>query len=198
MDIEEYQSKDIAGQILYLASLFKGIKDHLDVLNEREEFNQVESQIFTILNDLELGIHELCILYEILEKEQTKKKGRGNMKTWKLVAGILSIILSVFVFFQSVLVGTANTMSANGEVGGSAGVFVSIFMLAGGIVSIAVRNSQKNGGNIAVVILFLLASFLGIGLAGSFSDLNIWAGWCLINAVLAIISIFKQNKGVQQ
>ena len=67
-----------------------------------------------------------------------------------------------------------------------------------GIDSIAVRNSQKNGGNIAVVILFLLASFLGIGLAGSFSDLNIWAGWCLINAVLAIISIFKQNKGVQQ
>ena len=57
MDIEEYQSKDIAGKILYLASLFKGIKDHLDVL------------IFTILNDLELGIHELCILYEILEKE---------------------------------------------------------------------------------------------------------------------------------
>ena len=53
MDIEEYQSKDIAGKILYLASLF----------------NQVESQIFTILNDLELGIHELCILYEILEKE---------------------------------------------------------------------------------------------------------------------------------
>ena len=44
MDIEEYQSKDIAGKILYLASLFKGIKDHLDVLNEREEFNQVESQ----------------------------------------------------------------------------------------------------------------------------------------------------------
>ena len=74
MDIEEYQSKDIAGKILYLASLFKGIKDHLDVLNEREEFNQVESQIFTILNDLELGIHELCILYEILEKEETKNR----------------------------------------------------------------------------------------------------------------------------
>ena len=69
MDIEEYQSKDIAGKILYLVSMFKGIKDHLDVLNEREEFNQVESQIFTILNDLELGIHELCILYEILEKK---------------------------------------------------------------------------------------------------------------------------------
>ena len=120
------------------------------------------------------------------------------MKIWKLVAGILSIIFSVIVFFQSMLVGTANTLSSNGEVGGSAGVFVSIFMLAGGIVSIAVRNSQKNGGNIAIIILFLLASLLGLGLAGNFSDLNIWAGWCLINAVLAIISIFKQNKGVQK
>ena len=57
MDIEEYQSKDIAGKILYLASLFKGIKDHLDVLNEREELNQVESQIFTILNDLDVNLH---------------------------------------------------------------------------------------------------------------------------------------------
>ena len=41
------------------------------------------------------------------------------MKIWKLVAGILSIIFSVIVFFQSMLVGTANTLSSNGEVGGS-------------------------------------------------------------------------------
>ena len=73
MDIEEYQSKDIAGKILYLASLFKGIKDHLDVLNEREEFNQVESQIFTILNDLELGIHELDIRKGIDKKERKRE-----------------------------------------------------------------------------------------------------------------------------
>ncbi len=120
------------------------------------------------------------------------------MKIWKLVAGILSIIFSVIVFFQSMLVGTANTLSSNGEVGGSAGLFVSIFMLSGGIVSIVIRNSEKTTGNIAIIILFLLASLLGLGLAGNFGDLNIWAGWCLINAVLAIISIFKQNKGVQQ
>ena len=29
MDIEEYQNQDIAGKILYLATLFKGIKDKL-------------------------------------------------------------------------------------------------------------------------------------------------------------------------
>ena len=48
------------------------------------------------------------------------------MKTWKLVSGILSIVLSVFVLFQSALAGVANTMSANGEAGGSAGLFVAI------------------------------------------------------------------------
>lgn len=103
------------------------------------------------------------------------------MKIWKLVAGILSIIFSVIVFFQSMLVGTANTLSSNGEVGGSAGLFVSIFMLSGGIVSIVIRNSEKTTGNIALGILFGLGAFLGFSMAGSYSDLNIWAGWCFIN-----------------
>lgn len=68
MDIEDYQKKDISGKILYLASLFKDIKDHLKILNEMDELTGVESQMFTILNDLQLGINELCILYEKIEK----------------------------------------------------------------------------------------------------------------------------------
>ena len=68
MDIEDYQEKDISGKILYLASLFKGIKDHLKILNEMDELTGVESQMFTFLNDLQLGINELCILYEKIEK----------------------------------------------------------------------------------------------------------------------------------
>lgn len=117
------------------------------------------------------------------------------MKIWKLVAGILSIIFSVIVFFQSMLVGTANTLSSNGEVGGgSVGLFVSIFMLSGGIVSIVVRNSEKTTGNIALGILFGLGAFLGFSMAGSYSDLNIWAGWCLINMGLAIVSFVKLRK----
>ena len=117
------------------------------------------------------------------------------MKIWKLVAGILSIIISVIVFFQSALVGTANTLSANGEVGGSAGLFVAVFMLAGGIVSIVTRNSEKKGGNIALIVLFLLASVLGFNVAGSYGDLTIWASWCLINLILAIVSYVKIQKG---
>ena len=113
------------------------------------------------------------------------------MKTWKLVSGILSIILFVVVSFQSCAVGIGNTLGETGEVGG---IVLSILMLAGGIVSIATRNTKGKGGNISLIILFGLASFFGFVLAGSYTDLKIWAGWCLINAILAVVAIVKSKK----
>lgn len=93
------------------------------------------------------------------------------MKTWKLVSGILSIVLSVFVLFQSAL--------------------------AGGIVSICVRKSVKKGGNIALVVLFGLAALFGFTGAGSYGDLYIWSFWCLINAVLAVVALVKMKKSLK-
>lgn len=103
-------------------------------------------------------------------------------------------MLFLIVSFQSCAAGISNTLSDNGEVGGSAGVLVAIFLLAGGIVSIATRNSKGKGGNIALIILFGLATIIGLALAGSYLDLKIWAAWCAINAVLAIIALVKTPK----
>lgn len=115
------------------------------------------------------------------------------MKTWKLVSGILCIVLSLFVLFQSCAAGLSNAIQDNGEVGGSAGLIVAIMLLAGGIVSIATRNGGK-GGNIALIILFGIGALFGFALAGSYSDLVIWAGWCLICAGLAAVSLIKGKK----
>lgn len=114
------------------------------------------------------------------------------MKTWKLVSGILSIVLFAVVTFQSCAAGVANTLSNNGESSGSAGVVVAIMMLAGGIVSIVTRKGSK-GGNIALIILFGIGAITGFTLAGSFADLTIWAAWCAICAVLAIVSLVKPS-----
>lgn len=115
------------------------------------------------------------------------------MKVWKLVSGILSIVLFVFVTFQSCAAGVANTLSENGEVSGSAGVMVAILMLAGGIVSIATRKSEKKGGNVALIVLFGLAAVVGLMNYGSYSDLVIWSVWCIINAVLAVVAIITSR-----
>ena len=116
------------------------------------------------------------------------------MKVLKLVSGILSCILFVLVAFQSCAAGISNALESNGEVSGSAGILVAVFMLAGGIVSMATRKSVKKGGNIALIILFGLATLIGFANYGSYSDLAIWSGWCLINAVLAVVAIITGKK----
>ena len=49
------------------------------------------------------------------------------MKTWKLVSGIISIVLFAFVMFQSCAAGISNSLAENGESGGSAGLIVRSF-----------------------------------------------------------------------
>ena len=58
------------------------------------------------------------------------------MKTWKLVSGILSIVLSGFVFFQSGIVGLGNALTDNGETSGMAGFVVGSMLLSEEILSI--------------------------------------------------------------
>lgn len=93
------------------------------------------------------------------------------MKTWKLVSGIISIVLSVFVVFQSMMAGLANALEESGQSSGSAGLVVSICMLCGGIVSIVSRKNNSKGTNIALIILLGLATLTGFVLAGNYSDL---------------------------
>lgn len=125
--------------------------------------------------------------------QNKKKSGGAPLATWKLVSGILSMVLFLVVVFQSCAAGAYNALSNNGEVSGSGGIVVAILMLSGGIVSVATRKSEGNGGNIALIVLFGLASLTGFALAGSFSDLNVWAFWCLVNAILAIVAMVKNK-----
>lgn len=112
------------------------------------------------------------------------------MKTWKLVSGILSIILSLLVLFQSCAAGLNNALQDNGEASGSAGLIVAIMLLSGGIVSVATRKGS-NGGNIALIILFAIGALLGFTMAGSYGDLVIWAAWCAVCAIIAMVSFIK-------
>lgn len=45
------------------------------------------------------------------------------MKTWKLVSGILSIVIFIIVEFQSCAAGLVNTLEENGGTSGSIGLF---------------------------------------------------------------------------
>ena len=114
------------------------------------------------------------------------------MKVFNLVAGILCIALSLLITLQSCAVGFGNAMFSTGEVSGSAGLIVAIMLLAGGIVMIATRKSESAGGEIANTIMFSLGTLIGTTSGGSFTDLRIWSGLCLILAVVNLISLYTK------
>lgn len=119
----------------------------------------------------------------------SRTTGNG-MKTARLVTGIISIVLSVLVLFQSCAAGAVNTLEQNGEVGGSGGFVVALMLLASGIVAVATRKGSK-GGSIACAVMYGIGALLGFTMAGSYGDLYIWAGLCLILCVMHIVSVVK-------
>lgn len=116
------------------------------------------------------------------------------MKTWKLVAGILSMILFVVIMVQSCAAGAVNALEDNGGTSGSVGVICGILVLTGGIVSVATRKSSGKGGNIALIILFGLAAIFGFTGHDNYKDLVVWSVWAAINAALAFLAILTAKK----
>ena len=90
----------------------------------------------------------------------------------------IQIVLAVFIVFQAATVGV-DTISGNSIThlgGGSAGIFCAILYLAAGIVYICTHNKEKMAGDIACLIMMLIAWFVAITNASKFSDLILW-GW---------------------
>lgn len=117
------------------------------------------------------------------------------MKTTKLILGILTIIISCFVLFQSCTAGAVNALSDNGESSGTAGALVALLMLSGGITMIASRKNTTKGGSVAGVIIFGISALIGFTSAGSvFKDLIVWAVLCVILAVINLIAVLRCKK----
>lgn len=99
----------------------------------------------------------------------------------RLVMGIISMVLCGLIVFESCAAGLSNALAENDSLSGSVGLFLSIFMLAGGIVGAATRKSVKKGGCMASSILYLLgAAFGGLEWNSTFEDLQVWVVVSLI------------------
>lgn len=128
------------------------------------------------------------------QSSKKRKMGEGLMKTWKLVSGILSILLFVMISFESCSIILAMEMMEMEDSAGYFGLLMSAFLLASGIVSII---SRKGGEalQIALIALFLLALVSGaLAFRNFFGDMILWCVWCLINLILAVISFRTEGK----
>lgn len=122
-------------------------------------------------------------------------ENKAFWSTGRLVLGILAIVLFAFIAFQSCAAGLGNALEESDSISGSSGLFLSIFMLVGGIVSVATRKSCKKGGLIACAILFAVAALMGATSWGSdYSDLDVWTIVCLIYTAFYIFCAIKTKK----
>lgn len=111
----------------------------------------------------------------------------------KKVIGIISIVLFIFITFQSCAAGIANSISSNNEVSGSAGLILAVCMLIAGIISIISKNSK--GMTITAAVFYILAFIIGIANVGTvYKDLQIWSILNLIFGALLLFHIFKNKE----
>lgn len=116
------------------------------------------------------------------------------MKVTKLVIGILMIVFSLFIAFQSMAVGISDSMQNSKHVSGSAGIMVALFYLVAGIVYLATRKMKKLGGDIANMIILLITGIIGLSDVGVFSDLKIWSWFAIIVGVGFFVWHFLVNR----
>ena len=116
------------------------------------------------------------------------EKTKQPLSTFRLVAGIITIVLSVLVTFQSCAAGLSNALEENGESGGSAGVLLAICFLVAGIVGIVTRKSTGAGGAFTSSGFYIVGGLIGLICAGSYADLVIWGVISVAFGVIFIIA----------
>lgn len=122
------------------------------------------------------------------------KKEKGTWSIGKLVIGTISIVLFVFIAMQSCAVGLGNAVLDSNDSSGTSGLLCAIMLLVAGIVGVATRNSNKNGGSIACTILYCFGWMIGSADSKSFGDLEIWGGICFWFAIVHVVSIITGKR----
>ena len=114
--------------------------------------------------------------------------------TAKLVLGILSMVLFIVITFQSCIVGLGNTLTDNGEVGGSFGFLIALNLLASGIIAVAARKATGKTAMIIAAVLLWLSFFLAKVFAGSYTDLTVWGFIAFAFGVVYLLSAARTKK----
>ena len=133
---------------------------------------------------------------EVTIKETVNVNIVKNTATWataKLVIGIISMTLFLIISFQSCAAGLGNSLLSNNSNSGSMGFMCALFMLIGGIISVATQNSNTIGGAISAIIFYWLATFFSILDYGIYKDLLIWGSVSFCFGAINLGSIFAKS-----
>lgn len=117
------------------------------------------------------------------------------MKVWKLVSGIISMVVFIIIVFQSCATGVVNALDNNdADTSAGGGIWVAFILLVAGITSACVWKEKSRWADFALIILFGFAALAGFSNLGTYTDLEVWSWWAAICAGMAFISLFIPRK----
>lgn len=117
-----------------------------------------------------------------------KVKTKGFWSTGRLVIGIIIIVLSFIVLFQSYATGLIYSVGANVE------FLLAILTVLAGVIAICTRNTKSKVGPVIAAVLLLAGIAVGVFNAAVYGYLIEWTIVNIIFAIVLIICTIKTKK----
>lgn len=111
---------------------------------------------------------------------------KDTLFTTKLVLGIISLVMFLFVGFQSCSASLLTQLGQSSDLGGSAGSLLAVILLVCGILGIAGRRNRK--ATLTAGILYIVGGVLAIPNAQIYKDLILWGIVSIAFGVVFVIS----------
>ena len=117
------------------------------------------------------------------------------MKIWRIVSGIISIVVFFIISFQSCATSIVNVLDDNtSDTSAEAGIWVAFILLTAGIVSASLSKITSRGADIALILIFGLAALIGFTNLGTFGDLEVWSWWSAICSFVSFVTMWIPRK----
>lgn len=125
------------------------------------------------------------------ERERTRRCHR--MKTVKLLAGILGIVIAVYILLISCYEAAWNVLTMSGHINGFIGILIAALLLAGSIVRIGMRSAEDDAGSILSLVFFGIATALAFAMTPIYRYMYTWAVICLVMGIISVLAIMWKN-----
>ena len=120
------------------------------------------------------------------------------MKTIKLLAGILGVVIAVYILLISCYEAAWNVLTMSGHINGIIGIVIAGLLMAGSIVRIGMRGSEDDSGSIISLVLFAAATVIAFALTPVYRYMHDWAMICLIMGILSVLMIMWKNSRAER
>ena len=121
-----------------------------------------------------------------------------KMKTIKLLAGILGILIAVYILLISCYEAAWNVLTMSGHFNGIVGIVIAVLLMIGSIVRIGMRSAEDDSGSIISLVLFSAATAIAFALTPIYRYMQTWAIVCLVMGILSVLMIMWKNSRTHQ